>query len=351
MSNTYTAALSLPDQDSAISGGQIFATDIKKTVDSLNWAHAHVGTGTLYSGAFSDRVFQTADTTSSSGATLRVRIPVISSHHTTLQVLTVHSGGGTLDLSINDGSSTTISNITLSNTGSLSTSAINTNDLTGLTLGSNGYLTLEIGLTAASASPSHLRVNNITFRWKPLASPLPTTQATLGSNTYTPFAPARFDSDTALPSFLGHTMIDNIKALRERPRVYYNFCGLGTIYNRIESSVLVESSSFRGLTRNSPISTRALDYIFQNADDFDDKLQVHLYTKNFSSSFSVRICGHLVTVSSGGWSNYEIDLPLRTSEYSSEIGLPVYEFGPSSSQGLPTVTTGAIIQSLAIWGP
>jgi len=351
MSNTFPTSLGLPDQDSAISGGQIFATDIKKTVESLNWGHAHIGTGSLYSGAFYGRVLQTADTANSSGATLRIRIPVISSHHTTLQVLTVHSGGGTVDLSINNGSTTTTSTISLSNTGSISTTAINTNEITSVSLGSNGYLTLEVGLTAASASPSLLRVNHITFRWKALSSPLPTTQATLGTNKYTPFAPARFDSDTALPSFLGHTIIDNIKTLRERPRVYYNFCGLGTIYNRIESSVLVESSSFRGLTTNSPTSTRSLDYIFQNAESFDDKLQVHLYTKSFSSSFDIRVCGHTITVSSGGWSNYEIDLPFRSSEYSSEIGLPVFDFGPSSSQGLPTVATGSIIQSLVIWGP
>ena len=348
MSNTFPSTLDLPDQDTAISGSQIFNTDIKKTVESLNWGHAHIGTGTLYSQTFHNKTFQTADT-SSSGATLRVRVPVISSHHTTLQVLTVHSGAGTVDVAINDGSSTTTTNIAMADTGSLNVLSITENEITSVSLGSNGYLTVNIGLTATVATLTKLRINTITLRWKPLTSPLPTTQATLGSNKYTPFAPARYNADTALPSFLGHAVIDNIKTLRERPRVYYAFSGLGAINHEPSTP----SISFVGLTLNSPRNTRAYEYIFSGAEDFEDKLQVHLYSQNYTSDYDIRVCGQTLSITANGWLNFEIDPPLRLSEYSSAMGLPTYEMGLSSSLNLPRETTvsSAFISSMMIWGP
>lgn len=351
MSNTFPSTLDLPDQNSSISGSQIFETDVKKMVESLNWGHAYQGTGTLYSGTFHNKTFQTVDT-NPSGATLRVRIPTISSHHTTLEILTVHAGAGTLDISLNDGSSTSTSNISMSDTGSLNVLSLSENDLTGVSLGSSGYLTVEIGLTATVSTLTALRINSLCLRWKPLTSPLPTNQATLGSNTFTPFAPSRYGANCALPSFLGHAIIDNIKTLRERPRVYYNFTGLGLIYNE-NSGSLQASISFVGLTLNSPKTTKAFEYIFQGSEDFDDKLQVHIYVKNYTSDFDVRICGHTVTITGNGWQNYELDLPLIQSEYSNAFELPVYEIGPSSSLNLPreaTVST-AVITSLSIWGP
>jgi len=348
MSNTFPSTLDLPDQDSAISGGQIFNTDIKKLVESLNWGHAYIGTGSLYSQTFHNKTFQTADTTTS-GATLRVRIPVISSHHTTLEVLTVHSGAGTVDIAIDNGSTTTTTNLAMSDTGSLNVLSIQNNDITGVSLGSNGYLTINIGLTATVATLTKLRINTITLRWKPLTSPLDTTQATLGSNKYTPFAPARYNADTALPSFLGHTVIDNIKTLRERPRVYYAFSGLGAINHEPST----QSLSFVGLTLNSPRNTRAYEYIFSGAEDFEDKLQVHLYVENYTSDYDIRVCGQTLSITANGWLNFEIDPPLRLSEYSSSIDLPVYEIGPSSSLNLPreVTVTSAVVTSMMIWGP
>ena len=351
MSNTFPSTLDLPDQDSAISGSQIFETDVKKMVESLNWGHAHIGTGTLYHGTFHNKTFQTVDT-NASGATLRLRVPTISSHHTTLQVLTIHAGAGTVDLEINDGSSSTTTNITMSDTGSLNVLSLNETDVTSVSLGSNGYLTINIGLTATVATLTALRINAICLRWKPLTSPLATSQATLGTNKFTPFAPSRYGANCALPSFLGHAIIDNVKTLRERPRVYYNFTGLGLIYNE-NSGGLQASVSFVGLTLNSPKTTKAFEYIFQGAEDFEDKLQVHLYVENYTSDFDVRICGHTVTVTGNGWQDYELDLPMIQSEYSNAFELPVYEIGPSSSLNLPreTTVTSAVITSLAIWGP
>jgi len=352
MSNTFPSTLDLPNQDSAISGGQIFNTDIQKMTESLNWGHAHIGTGTLFSQAFHKMTFQTVDT-NPSGATLRVRIPVISSHHTTLEVLTVYAGAGTVDISINNGSTTTTHNLSMTDTTNLNTLDFAEDEITGINLGSDGYLSLEIGLTATVATLTTLRVNNISLRWKPLTSPLLNSEATLGSNTYVPFAPSRYAADTALPSFLGHTIIDNIKTLRERPRVYYNFTGLGDIYNRYISSVLTLSSSFKGVTVNSPKNTRSFDYLFRGGKDFGDKLQVHTYVENYTSDYDVRICGHTITITGNGWSEHEIDLPLSPSEYSSALGLPAFEFGPTSSLNLPrqATITDALITSLAIWGP
>ena len=352
MSNTFPSTLDLPDQDSAISGSQIFNTDIQKMTESLNWGHAHIGTGSLFSQAFHSETFQTVDT-NPSGATLRVRIPIISSHHTTLEVLTVYAGAGTVDISINNGSTTTTHNLTMTDTTSLNSVDFAEDEITGINLGSDGYLSLEIGLTATVATLTTLRVNNITLRWKALSSPLPTSEASLGSNTYTPFAPSRYAADTALPSFLGHTIIDNIKTLRERPRVYYNFTGLGDIYNKYVASVLTLSTSFKGITLNSPQNTKSFDFIFRGAQDFNDKLQVHAYVENYVSDFTVRICGQSVTITGNGWSEHEIDLPLSPSEYSSSLGLPTFEFGPSSSLNLPrqATITDPIITSLAIWGP
>lgn len=348
MSNTFPSTLDLPDQDSAISGGQIFNTDIKKMIESLNWGHAHVGSGTLYSQTFHNKTFQTADT-SSSGATLRVRVPLISSHHTTLQVLTVHSGAGTVDIAIDNGSTTTTTNLSMSDTTSLSTLSVTENEITGVSLGSNSYLTVNIGLTATVATLTKLRINTITLRWKPLTSPLPTTQATLESNKFTPFAPARYNADTSLPSFLGHTVIDNIKTLRERPRVYYAFSGLGSINHEVGT----QSVSFVGLTLNSPRNTKAYEYIFSGSDDFEDKLQIHLYVENYTSDYNVRVCGHTLSITANGWLNFEVNPPIRLSEYSSAIDLPVYEIGLSSSLNLPRETTVStpVITSMMIWGP
>lgn len=357
MSNTFPSSLDLPNQDSAVTGGQIFETDIKKLVESLNWAHANTGTGSLYCGTFRLETFQTIKTTPS-GDTLRIRIPTISSHHVSLKVLVAYAGKGTLDVDIDNGGSTVTHNITLATSGSATNVIFREFNINSVSLGTNGYLTLNVGLTAVtSVSPAFtsLRVNSLLFYWAPLTSPLPTTQAQLGSDYFTPLAPARYDADMALPSFLGHTIIDNINTLRKRPRVYYNFCGLGEIFNDFDPSTAqyLRSYSFAGLSVNSPNSTKSHDYIFQGAQDFDDKLQVHLYVENYTSNFDIKICGHTLTITQNGWSNFEIDLPLSPDDYSDSLGLPSYVFGPSSSLGLnrDTNISSVIITSLAIWGP
>jgi hypothetical protein len=359
MSNSFTSTPTLVDPSRLTATQTIRTTEIARLADLQNHCFAICGTHNILSQTYDDSCF-VQDSTSFVEMS-KWYIPMISQSHDELKIR-VNAFCGTagaqlrFTLSFAFSANTYTDTVTITDTARYS-SAFNvaTISITNTETEQFAILTLE----AKAPTGDEVEVLGVQASWTALASPLSAGKHYIGTDEFVPVGQSRQGADLPLSSRFGVQSLSNIATLRKRGRVLLCWSGVSN----------ASSTSGLSLAANPPIglgygdqtnmsSVVALPLGMNEIDGLNITLFLFAVGLSGSNTIVLEIFNHRLTVSTNGWSSFDLQIVGSELSISDEFGLSMFSVGVHTSDNNARnllsinklIATNAYISSISIIG-
>jgi len=341
MSNTFSIPPDVPNINTLVAGQEIASTTLQRVGKLSNYSHAYGGTGNCVSQYFDDNTL--ASTSTSSTVACRWVVPTLSSKHKTMDFAIdayVSGGSGTITLEIDDGSTTSSVNITVTSTSSNYSSASLTHT------GTTANPTIELTLKVTAPASNEIRIQSFTAYWLPLGAPLAAGISTTASasNVITPMGVNRLGANNALSSRAGLNLRENITTLRRRPRPIWTWSG---IYNASSLSAnAAQGPKALGVGDIATFHVAPL-YVGAERDSVTKEINIAAYVQGLTGSdtIDVQFMGQVISFNSNGWEFTTITANTDAIRDLSDTALPYYRIGFDASPTNQSATNYGFIKA------
>jgi len=344
MANSFTAPTSgsglIPSPDAVVSGQIIQADTISRLGNMLNYAHAQLGCSPVVSQGWPDGVFSVIGTPAAPNA--RWRIPIPSNAHSTLLI---HVKA---DNSSNAGS-ITLEELTNNNTSTINLTSTSRWYEGTLSVGAQAGTYLEITATA-DATAGTTTISYLSLQWQPLSSPLAAgvVDSKHSSSDITPMGANRSAADYPLSSARGVALLNSLKELAKRPRVFFAWSGLQNAAP-ITAPKSMLPSDFQ--------TKSALSRKWGGSRAREHEYEAHIYAATHGNGDDREIIwrDQRATIPAAqiapAWQTLTTDEPERVNERPPAADLELLRDGPTLPRESALRAPASPIWSMVVWGP
>jgi hypothetical protein len=331
MSNSFTSPPTLADETTVVAGQPIGEGAVTLMSQTANYLWSTGGTHNCLSQAWAEGQFNQKGLTYQ--PMVEYVIPILSRDHYDLHIHFIALGPGGIRSTLTIGASSYTDEV-------LSTGAgphVIESTITVTSTPSQSYGVLSIEVKHTSGTPNHHEIRSLAAHWVAKASPVSTgAQADGLLNTFTPFGINRVGNDYPLSSRWGVNMLENIETLRRRPMVYASWSGVDNLNAAPVSDTDPAPALYVGVGDMEVLYSPV--YIPHEAFEGGNfyTITVWLNVVNIGvidSSVTYVIMGQEITVTTNGWSSYQITVrPDQDEDMSQAFNLSIYRAGFENDQ-------------------
>ena len=331
MSNSFTSPPVLTDASRVIAAKTIRTTEFQRLADQQNYAFAVGGTSNVLSQCWDDSCYRQNST--SFVTMCEWYLPQLSASHQTLKIRLsawCPTGGAQASFSFIVGGATYQQTITITDSSryssSFNTATIN---ISSTHTDYSGLLKMEV----KSPNGDDVEVLSVMAAWEPLASPLSAGSHWYQLARFTPQGQTRQGADLPLSARFGVEALENMKCLKTRPRVLFNWSGVESAASG--SSLSVAAAAPRTIASGDLASMYSEAAIFAGMRD-DPLLDIFAYvrvlqTSGVYSPITLDLMGQRITINATGWTSHTLSFRLDELPRSNEFGLSMYRVGLDDS--------------------
>jgi archaellum component FlaF (FlaF/FlaG flagellin family) len=255
-------------------------------------------------------------------------IPILSDKHTTLSIniqgFCPTAANGTAKIEVIIGASTVSTEISITDQNRyISSFNSGTVTVTGST-----QETAVVRMSVKAPSGQEVTILGVQANWQALTSPLTTGSFSQGSDSFIPQGVGRLGADLPLTARFGVETIENINTLRARGRILFSWSGVEGASS--SGAISAAGAPPRAIGVGDLSSFYAPAAIFSGTTENQLKVKVYVRALNIASSadhFTINIMNNALAITTGGWSEFDIDLTQDELSISDQFGLSVYRAG------------------------